>query len=230
MRTPGLLLLLGITGCAFTRGAAIPGGACVERVPDLGRAGDGALPDHPRWSWGAGAKIGVASGRFGDRPRSLGLGPAGLHLDLVYFPRAGHDQLAVSGTVAYHAESIYDGPDQIGFSGFSPEAAIHYGLVRRLSVHAGAGVGFGDLALTAGDDPEVTASATEAHAFAGLTVVFRRTPLIDISLRVEGGVFTTTEATLAGDTGSLTGEGVMFEGIFSSFPGSSGGTPVCRQD
>ena len=52
---------------------------------------------------------------------------------------------------------------------------------------------------------------------AGAAVVIRRTPSIDLTLRLEASAFTTGEVAVGADRGRLTGSGVSAELVVSGF-------------
>lgn len=225
-----MIALWAAAGCAGSFWAAGPGGSGVQRkasdgfvvtgggygyvtgyrVPGAVHAGGGGI------GMSLGTKLGATYGAFGERDRVMGIGSEP-HLDLVFIPAS--DRWSATATAGWVFRSLYyDDADDIAYHGFAPSLSVHYALRRRLWVHVGAGYTFGSIKIA----PEVADMATstgagELRALGGMSWVFRRTPRLDIVLRVELNAYRSDEVTVLGETGRLQGAGVTFQAIWSTF-------------
>lgn len=220
---------LAAAGCAAGFGAPGPGAAGVVRVNGPGVYVDptcvGWCPavyrdgyvrrDGPGLKAAVGVRLGVVDGWFAARPATVG--PAGEpHVDVTWVPRS--DRWAMTATVGYLFQSLAYDDATIAYRGVTPSATFHWGVRRRLSVHAGLGHAFGTVAVTPdGADAATTAGAGQHRALVGATVVFRRTPTIDVALRLEASAFTTGEVAIGAERGGVHGWGVSVEGVVSRF-------------
>jgi hypothetical protein len=171
--------------------------------------------DGPGLKFMFGAKLGASHGAFAGRERALGIGSEP-HIDLTWVPKS--DRWAVTATVGWVFQTLFYEHDVVQYSGVAPSASFHYGLRRRLYVHAGLGRHLGTLEVApeAASDG-MTASAGVSRVLGGMTFVFRRTPSIDFALRVEASAYASDEVTIGPERGRFTGWGLTFEGLLSSF-------------
>ncbi len=224
-----MLLLALVSACAAGYGAPGPGASNVTRVNGPGAYVDatctGWCPvylqngyvraDGPGLKFMFGAKLGVTDGGFAGRERAIGIGSEP-HVDLTWV--SATDRWAVTATAGYVFQSLYYPDDTVSFRGFTPSASFHWGLRRRLYIHAGVGHSFGtiELAPEAADDG-MTASLDQHRGLAGLTFVFRRTPTIDFALRLEANAYVSGNVTIGSESGRMSGWGLTFEGLLSRF-------------
>ncbi len=221
--------LAALAGCAAGLGAPGPGAAGVIRVRGPGAyvepgcvgwcrvsLRDGLIRrDGPGLKVAVGARLGVVRGALGDRGATVGLAGEP-HLDLGFVPVS--DRWALTASLGYAFQSLPYDDATIAYRGVAPSLRFAWGLRRRLAVHAGGGYGFGTVTAT----PEVggasmSADAGQARVLAGAAVVIRRTPSIDLTLRLEASAFTTGEVAVGADRGRLTGSGVSAELVVSGF-------------
>lgn len=231
MRRAAIIAAAGaaLAGCAAGLGAPGPGAAGVIRVRGPGAyvepgcvgwcrvsLRDGVIRrDGPGLKITVGARVGAVRGALGDRAAVLGLAGEP-HLDLGFVPVS--DRWALTASLGYAFQSLPYDDATIAYRGVAPSLRFAWGLRRRLAVHAGVGYAFG--ALTATPDAggaAMTVDADQARALAGAALVLRRTPSIDLTLRLEAAAFATGELAVGADRGRLTGSGVSAELVVSAF-------------
>ena len=225
----GGVALTALAGCAAGFGAPGPGAAGVIRVRGPGAyvepgcvgwcrvsLRDGLIRrDGPGLKVAVGARLGVVRGALGDRGATVGLAGEP-HLDLGFVPVS--DRWALTASLGYAFQSLPYDDATIAYRGVAPSLRFAWGLRRRLAIHAGVGATLGT--ITATPDAGGASTSADAHqprALAGASLVLRRTPSIDLTLRVEATAFTTTEVTVGAAPGRLAGSGVSAELVVASF-------------
>ncbi|MBK9032864.1 MAG: hypothetical protein IPL61_16595 [Myxococcales bacterium] len=229
MRRAVVAAVVALAGCAGGIGAPGPGGAGVIRVRGPGAVvepgcvgwcrvslRDGVIRrDGPGLKVTFGARIGVVHGALGARGAVLGLAGEP-HLDVGWVPVS--DRWALTASLGYVFQTLPYGDDTVAYRGVAPSLRAAWGLRRRLAVHAGVGAARGAITVTPdADAPAMTAAASQARALAGATLVLRRTPSIDLALRVEASAFASGQVAVGGERGRLAGWGVTSQLVVSSF-------------
>lgn len=225
----GSVALTALAGCAAGFGAPGPGAAGVIRVRGPGayvepgcvgwcRASlrDGLIRrDGPGLKVAVGARLGVVRGALGDRGATVGLAGEP-HLDLGFVPVS--DRWALTASLGYAVQSLPYDDATIAYRGVAPSLRFAWGLRRRLAVHAGVGATLGAITVTPdAGGAAMSVDAAQPRALVGAALVLRRTPSIDLTLRVEAAGFTTREVAVGGEHGRLTGWGVSGELVVASF-------------